>query len=98
MKKLTKDTMFYRADHPDGCMFAKGGPAPDPRDGWVATPDEIEPLPETVFECTTLVAFQELLNSERASFAKTRADFEAQIADLTRRLATQQAQTPDAEA
>jgi hypothetical protein len=66
MKPLAKDTIYYRHDHPNGFMFAKGATVPTDG-GWSAAVADIEPAPAKTYECTTFDAYEGLLASERLS-------------------------------
>lgn len=87
MAVLAEDTLYYRADHPHGFMFSAGNPEPDPADGWVDDPEDIAPLPPQTHECTTLDAFQNLLNSERAAAATTQQNLALRTQQLAAALA-----------
>lgn len=80
MPPLETDTLYYRWDHPNGFMFSAGNDEPDPAEGWVAAPQDVQPGPAVTYECTTLAAFQALLDSERKGST-------AQIASLQSNLA-----------
>ncbi len=82
MTKLTADKLFYRHDHPEGCLFRKGQVQPDPADGWVAKPDEVVEPPARTFECTTLDGFQDLVDALRETATATRTSYEAEIERL----------------
>lgn len=69
MAVLEADTLYYRDDHPRGYLLAEGEVAPNPDDGWVATPEEVIARDPSTFECTSLEAYEQLLKSERASNA-----------------------------
>lgn len=96
MAKLATDTVYFRADHPDGYIFSAGNAAPDPAEGWVADEDNVAPEPMKDREATTLDAYEALLREERAAFAfaivtlknlfdqavKNAADAQAELADV----------------
>lgn len=65
MATLSQDTTYYRYDHPNGFLFCAGMEEPGPSEGWTTNQGAIAPGPAEIFECTTLAAFQALLNSER---------------------------------
>lgn len=78
---LEDDTLFYRSDHPNGFLFSAGNEAPE-GDGWVADPEDIEPCPPRAHECTTLDAYEALLQSERKAGASAAALIVRQANDL----------------
>ena len=69
MANLEADTLYYRFDHPNGYLFSAGNPEPSADDGWTIAQDDIGPPPEHTYECSTLAAYEALLNSERGSAA-----------------------------
>lgn len=73
MATLETDTTYYRFDHPTGFIFGEGTDAPSEEDGWFLAPEDVGDGPEVSYECTTLAAFQALLDSERASSSKQAA-------------------------
>jgi hypothetical protein len=79
--KLEADTMYYRADHPDGYIFGAGSPKPAASDGWVLGPAKIKPV-ERAFECTTFEAFEALVQSERKAHAMSKDSAVQMRADL----------------
>lgn len=68
---LETDTLYYRWDHPNGFLFSAGAETPDPDDGWVLDQGSVGSGPVVNYECSTLAAFQALLNSERAASRAT---------------------------
>lgn len=75
MAALETDTLFYRWDHPAGFMFSAGNEAPSEDDGWRAAPEDVPEGPPVTYECTTLAAFQALLDSERKGAAVAAANY-----------------------
>lgn len=65
MAALETDTMFYRWDHPNGFVFSAGNEPPSEADGWRAASNNLPDGPPVTYECTSLRAFQALLDSER---------------------------------
>lgn len=80
MPPLAQDTLYYRWDHPQGFMFSAGNDEPDPAEGWVAAPQDVQPGPAVEYECTTLAAFQALLDSERKGTQAQVASLQASLA------------------
>jgi hypothetical protein len=64
---LTDDTLFFRADHPNGFMFSAGNVAPTEAEGWYADPADIPPAPAPTYECSSMKAYAELVRTERQS-------------------------------
>lgn len=76
MAALTKDTLYFRADHRDGFVFEAGHPAPSKAEGWVLSPDKIVEQAVT-YEHTSLASFDEALRSERAAALTLRGERDA---------------------
>jgi hypothetical protein len=89
MAALETDTLFYRWDHPNGFMFSAGNEAPAEADGWRASAVGLPDGPPVTYECTTLAAFQALLDSERAGAATTAASLKASLAQAHAAIALQ---------
>ena len=87
---LETDTLYYRWDHPAGFMFSAGNEEPPAEDGWVAAPEDVGEGPPVTYDCTTLAAFQALLDSERHGAAVSDASLKASLAQAHEAIAYQQ--------
>lgn len=87
---LEADTLYYRWDHPNGFMFSAGNEEPSEDDGWVAAAEDVQPGPPVTYECTTLAAFQALLDSERSGAAVSAINYRNSLAQARDVILTQQ--------
>lgn len=90
MAALEEDTIFYRWDHPNGFIFSAGNEAPSVDDGWSAAQDDVPDGPAVTYECTTLAAFQALLDSERNGAAVSAINYRNSLAQAHEAILTQQ--------
>lgn len=90
MAILEEDTLYFRWDHPNGFMFSAGNEAPSVDDGWAAAQEDVEDGPVVTYECTTLAAFQALLDSERNGAVVSAANYQSSLAQARAAVGAQQ--------